>query len=128
MKKELLNTLKNALSALGVFNNVDLYEKVAYNSSDYPVCIIKDSEDAIFEISSDCWKIESSIEIGILNDDAMEYVDCVNHILGAIKALPNDVYIYQVESISKQSEYLESLFLQTTISLKVSYYTQRFSI
>lgn len=128
MKKELLETLKEALFSTRVFSHIDFYEKIAYTHSDYPICVIKDSSDSFQNISSDVWCVESSIEIAIINDEAFEAIDLANEVLKAICNLSNETFIYEIESIEKESEFLEGLNLKTTLHLKVKYYLKRFHL
>lgn len=128
MKKELLNILKSSLESKEIFNHVDLYEKISYESSDFPICIIKDYSDEIIEISSGNWKVASSITIDILNDEALEAIDLTNEVLDVLKNIPNDIFIFEIEAIDKESEYLEGLILKVSIHVKVSYFIGRFKI
>lgn len=122
IKKELLATLKDQITSLKIFNHTDLFEKITYEEPDLPVCIIKDLTDSISIPSSGTWKIQSNIEISIIHTDALESIDLTNAILKLIGSLPQDRFIYIVEEINKESQYLDFSFFKTAINLQVSYF------
>ncbi|PAF49218.1 hypothetical protein BKH41_03820 [Helicobacter sp. 12S02232-10] len=122
VKKELLATLQSEITNLKIFNHTDLFEKITYEESDLPVCIIKDLNDSISIPSSGNWKIQSNLEIAILHTDGLESIDLTNQILKFIGILPQHRFIYVVEEINKEAGYLDFSFFKTSINLQVSYF------
>ncbi|PAF49072.1 hypothetical protein BKH41_02990 [Helicobacter sp. 12S02232-10] len=122
MKKELLKTIQNAIEGLKIFHHTDLFEKITYDPNELPVCIIKDLSDSISIPASGNWKIQSNLEILIIHTDALESIDLSNAVLKLIGTLPQECFIYAVEEINKESQYLDFSFFKTSINLQVSYF------
>lgn len=128
MKIELLQILQETIKAIDGFNEVDIYERYAYESRDFPICVIKDPQDNIEQASSGCWKVQSQISIDIFTSNIDDAMTLSNKALGAIHTLPNDEFIYEVSEVLRESEYSDSLLLKTTISLQVSYFNEGWNL
>lgn len=128
MKLELLQILQETIKAIDGFNEVDIYERYAYEVSDFPICVIKDSQDNIEQASSGCWKVQSQISIDIFTSSIDDAIVLSNKVLGAIHTLPNDEFIYEVNEVTRESEYSDSLLLKSTISLQVSYFNEGWNL
>lgn len=128
MKLELLQILQETIKAIDGFNEVDIYERYAYESRDFPICIIKDLQDNIEQASSDSWKVQSQISIDIFTSSIDDAIVLSNKALKAIHTLPNDEFIYEVSEVLRESEYSDTLLLKTTISLQVSYFNKGWNL
>lgn len=128
MKLELLQILQETIKAIDGFNEVDIYERYAYEVSDFPICVIKDPQDNIEQASSGCWKVQSQISIDIFTSNIDDAMTLSNKVLGAIHTLANDEFIYEVNEVARESEYSDSLLLKSTISLQVSYFNEGWNL
>lgn len=128
MKLELLQILQETIKAIDGFNEVDIYERYAYESRDFPICIIKDLQDNIEQASSGCWKVQSQINIDIFTSSIDDAIVLSNKVLKAIHTLPNDEFIYEANEVTRESEYSDALLLKTTISLQVSYFNEGWNL
>lgn len=128
MKLELLQILQETIKAIDGFNEVDIYERYAYEVSDFPICVIKDPQDNIEQASSGCWKVQSQISIDIFTSNIDDAMTLSNKVLKAIHTLANDEFIYEVNEVARESEYSDSLLLKSTISLQVSYFNEGWNL
>lgn len=128
MKLELLQILQETIKAIDGFNEVDIYERYAYEVSDFPICVIKDPQDNIEQASSGCWKVQSQISIDIFTSNIDDAIVLSNKVLGAIHTLANNEFIYEVNEVTRESEYSDSLLLKSTISLQVSYFNEGWNL
>lgn len=128
MKLELLQILQETIKAIDGFNEVDIYERYAYEVSDFPICVIKDPQDNIEQASSGCWKVQSQISIDIFTSSIDDAMTLSNKVLKAIHTLANDEFIYEVNEVARESEYSDALLLKSTISLQVSYFNEGWNL
>lgn len=128
MKLELLQILQETIKAIDGFNEVDIYERYAYEVSDFPICVIKDPQDNIEQASSGSWKVQSQISIDIFTSSIDDAMTLSNKVLKAIHTLANDEFIYEVNEVTRESEYSDALLLKSTISLQVSYFNEGWNL
>lgn len=128
MKLELLQILQETIKAIDGFNEVDIYERYAYEVSDFPICVIKDPQDNIEQASSGSWKVQSQISIDIFTSSIDDAIVLSNKVLNAIHTLANDEFIYEVNEVTRESEYSDALLLKSTISLQVSYFNEGWNL
>ncbi|MDO7253886.1 hypothetical protein [Helicobacter cappadocius] len=129
MKKEMLAILKEGIELSNCFKSVDFYERYAYEDVDFPVCVIKNPQDNITQENSGSWKIESVVEIDMINDEYEKSIFLTNCVLKAIdEHVYRDSFLPTIEEISTQSEFSDTLLLKTTINLKVVYYCKSWQI